>query len=88
MDWFRIVEIVCTVSITLAGWYGANVMFKTATKNKLEHLEEKVAEHSKEFKELNSTLTSTNQNLAALNATVKGLANWLERVDERQHAGK
>lgn len=89
MNWIHIIELLIPCGITavtfVVGHAIRDAISKTSTKHRLDSLEKGQALFIEEHKQFNQTLNETNQHLASLNATVKGLAGWLERIDERQY---
>jgi uncharacterized coiled-coil protein SlyX len=88
MDFIRILEVSIPIGLAIIGLVVRDIVTKTTNGHRLDSLEKEQEEHRKETSALNSTLTETNQRLASLDATMKGLTGWVKRIDERQYKDK
>lgn len=83
MDFMHIIEVVATIGVTLVAMYGRDRANRATTKQRVEIIESMVKDLKGEISKLDETLSKTNQFLSSTHATVKGLASWLERTENR-----
>lgn len=83
MDTTRLIELVATIGFTIGAMFIKDLIAKATTRQRVEVLENAFSELKGEIGKLDDTLGVTNQSLSAINATVKGLAHWLERTENR-----
>lgn len=83
MDLIKTLEVFGIVGMTMLGAYIKDVVSKATARQRIAMLEIAFKELRGELSKLDETLGQTNQSLAAINATVKGLAKWIERTEDR-----
>lgn len=83
MDPSRIIEVALTIGATLGAIWLKDVISKATTRQRVQFLEEAFKDLKGEITKLDDTLGRTNQSLASIDATVKGLGYWLKRTEDR-----